>query len=146
MVRVAPPHSVERAKSLGSRVADGKSNATTCRPERPGSSADADDRCDSGCRHTLAKLQFFTMEMQKEALMIKIVGLLLVAAIATYGLHAFAQIRADVRPSMTPIGSSSSNGVSFAWFYDSTERTVVVCRIGQAPGDSVDCKARTTLQ
>ncbi len=78
--------------------------------------------------------------------MIKIVGLLLVAAIATYGLHAFAQIRADVRPSMTPIGSSSSNGISFAWFYDNTERTVFVCRIGQAPGDTVDCKAKTTLQ
>ena len=46
--------------------------------------------------------------------MIKVVGLLLVAAIATYGLHAIAQIRADVRPSMTPIGSSSSNGISFA--------------------------------
>jgi len=78
--------------------------------------------------------------------MIKIVGLLLVAAIATYGLHAFAQIRADVRPAMTPIGNSSSNGISFAWFYDSIERTVFVCRIGQAPGDSVDCKAKTTLQ
>ncbi len=46
--------------------------------------------------------------------MIKIAGLLLVAAIATYGLHAFAQIRADARPTMTPIGSSSSNGISFA--------------------------------
>ena len=78
--------------------------------------------------------------------MIKIGSLLLVAAIATYGLHAFAQIRADVRPAMTPIGSSSSNGISFAWFYDSTERTIVVCRIGQASGDSVDCKAKTTLQ
>ena len=78
--------------------------------------------------------------------MMKIFGLMLVAAIATYGLHAFAQIRADVRPSMTPIGSSSSNGVSFAWFYEGTERTVVVCRVGQAPGDAVDCKARTTLQ
>src|SRR6266853_2012309 len=74
--------------------------------------------------------------------MIKIVGLLLVAAFATYGLHAFAQMRADVRPSMTPIGSSSSNGVSFAWFYDSTERTVVVCRVGQAPGDSVIARRR----
>jgi hypothetical protein len=78
--------------------------------------------------------------------MIKLAGVLLVTAIATYGLHAFAQIRADVRPSMTPIGSSSSNGISFAWFYDSTERTVVVCRIGQAAGDAVDCKAKTTLQ
>jgi hypothetical protein len=78
--------------------------------------------------------------------MIKILGLLLVAAIATYGLHAFAQIRADVRPSMTSIGSSSSNGISFSWFYDSTERTVIVCRVGQAPGDTVDCKAKTTLQ
>ena len=78
--------------------------------------------------------------------MIKIGSLLLVAAIATYGFHAFAQIRADVRPSMTPIGSSSSNGISFAWFYDSTERTVFVCRIGQAAGETVECKAKTTLQ
>jgi hypothetical protein len=78
--------------------------------------------------------------------MIKILGLLLVGAIATYGLHAFAQIRADVRPSMTSIGSSSSNGISFSWFYDSIERTVIVCRVGQAPGDTVDCKAKTTLQ
>ena len=78
--------------------------------------------------------------------MIKIGGLLLVAAIATYGLHAFAQIRADARPAMTPISSSSSNGMSFAWFYDSTERTVFVCRIGQASGDTVECKAKTTIQ
>jgi hypothetical protein len=84
--------------------------------------------------------------MQKETFMIKIAGLLLVAAIATYGLHAFAQIRADVRPSITPVGSSSANGTSFAWFYDSTDRTVFVCRSGQAPGDTVDCKAKTTLQ
>ena len=78
--------------------------------------------------------------------MIKIGSLLLVAAIATYAFHAFAQIRADVRPAMTPISSSSSNGISFAWFYDSTERTVYVCRIGQAPGETVECKAKTTLQ
>jgi hypothetical protein len=77
--------------------------------------------------------------------MIKTTGFLLVVALAAYGLHAFAQIRADVRPTMTPIGSSSSNGVSFAWFYDNTERTVFVCRIGQAPADTVDCKAKTTL-
>lgn len=75
----------------------------------------------------------------------KPVGWLLAAAIATYGIHAYAQMRADARPSMTPIGSSSSNGVSFAWFYDSPGRTVVVCRVGQAPGDAVDCKARATL-
>jgi hypothetical protein len=92
------------------------------------------------------QLQIFYHENEKEELMIKIVGLLLVAAIATYGLHAFAQIRADVRTSLTPIGSSSSNGISFAWFYDSTERTVVVCRIGQAPADSVDCKVKTAVQ
>jgi hypothetical protein len=78
--------------------------------------------------------------------MIKIAGLLLVAAVATYGIHAFAQIRADVRPTMTPIGTSSSNGISFAWFYENTERTVIVCRIGQAAGDTVNCKATTTLQ
>jgi hypothetical protein len=78
--------------------------------------------------------------------MFKIAGLLLVAAIATNGILAFAQIRTDARPAVTPIGSSSSNGISFAWFYDGTERTVFVCRIGQAPGDTVDCKAKTTLQ
>ena len=77
--------------------------------------------------------------------MIKSAALVLVAAIAAYGIHAFAQIRADVRPTVTPIGSSSSNGISFVWFYDNTERTVLVCRIGQAPGDTVDCKAKTTL-
>jgi len=77
--------------------------------------------------------------------MIKIAGLLLVAATVAYGLHASAQVRADVRPSMAPIASSSSNGVSFAWFYDSTERMVVACRIGQAPGDTVECKAKTAL-
>ena len=77
--------------------------------------------------------------------MIKLLGLLLAAAIATYGIHAFAQIRADTRPSMAPIGTSSSNGISFAWFYDSPGRTVVVCRVGQAPGNTVDCTAKTTL-
>ena len=76
----------------------------------------------------------------------KILALLLAAAVATYGIHAFAQSRIDVRPSLVPIGSSSSNGVSFAWFYETIERTVVVCRVGQAPADVVDCKARTTLQ
>jgi hypothetical protein len=78
--------------------------------------------------------------------MVKIASLLVVVAIAIYGLQAFGQSRADARPTMTPISSSSSNGVSFAWFYDNFERTVVVCRIGQAPGDAVDCKAKATLQ
>jgi hypothetical protein len=87
----------------------------------------------------------FNLELHKEKVMIKMAGLLLVAATVGYGLHAFGQVRADVRPAMAAVGSSSSNGVSFAWFYDSTERTVVACRIGQAPGDTVDCKARTTL-
>ena len=77
--------------------------------------------------------------------MVKSAGLLIVAAIAAYGIHAFGQMRADVRTSMTPIGSSSSNGISFAWFYDGNERTVIACRIGHAPGDVVDCRAKTTL-
>jgi hypothetical protein len=77
--------------------------------------------------------------------MIKAAVFLLVVALAAYGLHAFAQIRADARPAVSPIGSSSSNGVSFAWFYDNSDRTVFVCRIGQASGDTVDCKARTNL-
>ena len=78
--------------------------------------------------------------------MVKFFVLLVVAGLATYGLHAVAQMRADVRPSMTPIASSSSNGISYAWFYDSTERTVIACRVGPPPGDTVDCKAKATLQ
>jgi len=77
--------------------------------------------------------------------MIKIAGLLVVAAIAAYGFHAYGQFRADARPAMTPIGTSSSNGTSFAWFFDSSERVVIACRIGQAPGDALDCKAKATL-
>lgn len=77
--------------------------------------------------------------------MIRSAAWMFVAALAAYGLHAYAQIRADARAAMTPIGSSSSNGVSFAWFYDSTERAVVVCRIGQGPADTPDCRSRTTL-
>lgn len=76
--------------------------------------------------------------------MIRFVGLLLAAALATYGIHAFAQMRADARPAMVPIGTSSSNGISFAWFFDSPGRTVVVCRTGPAPADTVDCKSTTT--
>jgi hypothetical protein len=77
--------------------------------------------------------------------MVKTAGLLIIAIVATYGIHAFAQLRADVRPSVTPIGTSSSNGIGFAWFYDSTERSVIACRVGQAPCDTVDCKAKATL-
>jgi hypothetical protein len=77
--------------------------------------------------------------------MTKIVALLLVVVLAGFGLHAFAQVRADVRPAVTSLGSSSSNGISFAWFYDATERTVYVCRAGHGSGDIVECKARTTL-
>lgn len=77
--------------------------------------------------------------------MTKVAALLLVAVLAGFGLHAFAQVRTDVRPAVTSLGSSSSNGISFAWFYDATERTVYVCRAGHGGGDTVECKARTTL-
>jgi hypothetical protein len=77
--------------------------------------------------------------------MTKVFALALIAALAGFGLHAFAQSRADVRPAVTSLGSSSSNGISFAWFYDSTERAVYVCRAGHGSGDTVECKARTTL-
>jgi hypothetical protein len=77
--------------------------------------------------------------------MTKVFALALIAALAGFGFYAFAQSRADVRPAVTSLGSSSSNGISFAWFYDSTERTVYVCRAGHGSGDTVECKARTTL-
>jgi hypothetical protein len=75
--------------------------------------------------------------------MIKIVSLLVVAVLAGLGFHALAQIRTDARLPPAPISSSSSNGISFAWFYDSAERAVYVCRTG--PGDAIDCRARATL-
>ena len=77
--------------------------------------------------------------------MLKTAGLLLFAAIATYAIHALGQLRADARAVVTPVGNSSSNGISFAWFYDSAERTVFVCRIGQGPTDPLECKAKATL-
>jgi hypothetical protein len=73
------------------------------------------------------------------------VALIILAAIAGYAAHALAQPRVDLRPAMTAIASSSSNGVSFAWFYDPAARSVVVCRAGAAPGDALECKAHTTL-
>ena len=77
--------------------------------------------------------------------MIKVTALIFVAALAGYGFHALAQPRVDTRLPLTPIGTSSSNGISFAWFYDSTGRTVYVCRTGQAAPETVGCKASTTL-
>jgi hypothetical protein len=77
--------------------------------------------------------------------MIKAAALVLVAALTGYGIHALAQSRIDVRPAVTPIGNSSSNGVSFAWFYDSTLRTVYVCRAGQGVGNTLECKAKAAL-
>jgi hypothetical protein len=71
-------------------------------------------------------------------------ALIIAAAAAGYGLHALAQSRFDVRPAMAPIGTSSSNGISFAWFYDPTERAVYVCRSGGS-SDTVECKARAQL-
>ena len=78
--------------------------------------------------------------------MFKIVGLFLFASITIYAVHAFAQVRADLRSIVTPVASSSSNGTSFAWFYDSTDQTVFACRMGPGPGDNVECKAKTALR
>ena len=76
--------------------------------------------------------------------MARVAALVLIAVLAGFGFHALAQVRTDVRPPVTPIGTSSSNGISFAWFYDPADRTVYVCRTGQGEG-AVDCKAKTTL-
>ena len=77
--------------------------------------------------------------------MIKIAALLLMAAATGYGFYAFAQGRVDARPAIAAIGTSSSNGISFVWFYEAAERTVYVCRVGQGAADTLDCKAKTTL-
>ncbi len=77
--------------------------------------------------------------------MLKTFAYVAVAAAIAYGAHALAQVRSDLRPPLTAIGSSSSNGVSFAWFYDPAERSVVVCRAGSAATDALDCKAHARL-
>jgi hypothetical protein len=78
--------------------------------------------------------------------MVRISMLLLGALLAGYALHALAQGgRIDVRAAVTPIGSSSSNGVSFVWFYDAADRSVQVCRTSHAAGEAIDCKAKTQL-
>jgi hypothetical protein len=76
--------------------------------------------------------------------MSKVLAWILVAAAGGYGLHALAQSRLDVRTTAAPIGTSSSNGISFAWFYDPAERVVYVCRAG-GPGDEVDCRGKARL-
>jgi len=76
--------------------------------------------------------------------MIKIAAMMLLATCAVYGLYAFGQGRLDARPTVVTLGSSSSIGAPFAWFYDPTERTVYVCRVAQS-ADTLDCKAKATL-
>ena len=71
-----------------------------------------------------------------------LVAVAITAVAAGYGRHALAQGRFDVRPALAPIGTSSSNGLSFAWFYDPTDRAVYVCRSG---GDTLECKAKSQL-
>ena len=75
--------------------------------------------------------------------MIRILALVAAVALTGYALHLLAQPRIDTRTAVTPIASSSSNGVSFAWFYDPADRAVYVCRA--SPGDTVECKARAKL-
>lgn len=77
--------------------------------------------------------------------MTKIAAFLLVAGLTGYGFHALAQVRPDIRQSVTPIGTSSSNGVSFVWLYEPTERAVYVCRTGQPGADRVECAAKKML-
>ena len=77
--------------------------------------------------------------------MMKILALVVLAALTGYTLHVLAQTRVDTRAAVTPIVSSSSNGISFAWFYDPAERTVYACRAGQGGADPIECKAKTTL-
>jgi hypothetical protein len=76
--------------------------------------------------------------------MTRILVSVVAAAVMGYALHALAQVRIDTRSAVTPIASSSSEGVSFTWFYDPAERAVYVCqtRGGQS---AVECKARATL-
>ena len=75
----------------------------------------------------------------------KLAAAVVLALVSGYGLHALAQSRIDVRTALTPMGTSSSNGVSFAWFFDANNRTVHVCRAGQLAGPALDCRSSATL-
>ena len=75
----------------------------------------------------------------------KLAASIVVALIAGYGFHALAQPRIDVRPTLAALGTSSSNGVSFAWFFDPQSRTVHVCRAGQNASAALDCRSTATL-
>jgi predicted GNAT superfamily acetyltransferase len=77
--------------------------------------------------------------------MSKIAAIAFIAVLAGYGIRAVAQREIDVRPAAVPVGTSSSNGVSFAWFYESSERAVYVCRVDAAPRDKVACSAKAML-
>ena len=77
--------------------------------------------------------------------MAKVIVVVFIVACAGFGYNAFAQLRTDLRAAVSPIVSSSSNGVSYAWLYDPTDRSVYVCKIGPNAGDALDCKAKTTL-
>lgn len=74
----------------------------------------------------------------------RVVVFVLAAAAAAYAFHALAQGRLDARLAAAPIGTSSSNGISFVWFYDPSERTVYVCRSGGG-SDGIECKAKAQL-
>jgi len=76
--------------------------------------------------------------------MFKVAALALIATLIAYGVHAVAQTRVDLRPAVMPIGSSSSDGMSFAWFYDASNRAVYVCRTGKGIA-AVECKGSATL-
>ena len=77
--------------------------------------------------------------------MIRVLVVILLGALGGYALHALAQSRAEIRTAITTLGTSSSNGISFAWFYDSADRTVYLCRSTGTSVDTIDCKAKTTL-
>jgi hypothetical protein len=77
--------------------------------------------------------------------MAKLAASVLIGLLAIAAVHALAQSRIDVRPALTAMGTSSSNGVSFAWFFDTQSRTVHVCRTGQNINAPLDCRASATL-
>ncbi len=75
--------------------------------------------------------------------MTRVASFVTLAVLAAYGIHVLAQVRGEMRQAVTPIASSSSNGISFVWFYDAADRMVYVCRTTQT--DAVDCKGRSAL-
>lgn len=67
------------------------------------------------------------------------------AALAAVLAAAQAQTKpAAMKAELVPMGTSSTGSASFAWFYETSSRTAVVCQTG-TPGQPPTCARSAAL-